>query len=125
MTFHTITPAVGTVCRCKAKAGLSRSPQPPYTNTIVITAEVESGFIVKITLFHSAAFQFPRARHHFSRAAHVMGAAIPIVLQPGAFVWFEKTQGSLMKVLPVPGWWPMKQSAVRVHFLRCGGLLND
>ncbi|GFW84303.1 uncharacterized protein TNCV_1131721 [Trichonephila clavipes] len=30
-----------------------------------------------------------------------------------------------MKVLPVPGWWPIKQLAVRVHFLRCGGLLND
>ncbi|GFT75197.1 hypothetical protein TNCV_2245311 [Trichonephila clavipes] len=30
-----------------------------------------------------------------------------------------------MKVLPVPGWWPMKQLAVRVHFLRYGGLLDD
>ncbi|GFX69660.1 uncharacterized protein TNCV_1770291 [Trichonephila clavipes] len=30
-----------------------------------------------------------------------MGVAIPNVLQPGTFVWFEKTQGSLMKVLPV------------------------
>ncbi|GFU18927.1 uncharacterized protein TNCV_1700381 [Trichonephila clavipes] len=28
-----------------------------------------------------------------SRAAHVMGTVIPNVLQPGAFVWFEKTQG--------------------------------
>ncbi|GFV61428.1 uncharacterized protein TNCV_2898031 [Trichonephila clavipes] len=39
-----------------------------------------------------------------SRATHVMGAAIPNVLQPGAFVWFGKTQGLLMRVLPVPGW---------------------
>ncbi|GFW18523.1 uncharacterized protein TNCV_1221841 [Trichonephila clavipes] len=30
-----------------------------------------------------------------------------------------------MKVLPVPGWRSMKQLAVRVHFLQCGGLLND
>ncbi|GFT79344.1 hypothetical protein TNCV_3275701 [Trichonephila clavipes] len=27
-----------------------------------------------------------------SRAAHVMSATIPDVLQPGAFVWFESTQ---------------------------------
>ncbi|GFW50905.1 hypothetical protein TNCV_3591871 [Trichonephila clavipes] len=31
-----------------------------------------------------------------------MGAAISNVLQPRAFVWFEKTQGPLMKVPPVP-----------------------
>ncbi|GFX57337.1 e3 ubiquitin-protein ligase RNF13 [Trichonephila clavipes] len=84
---------------------------------------------LKTTWFHSAAVQFPRARHHLkteaSRAAHVMGYAIPNVLQPGSFVWFEKTQGLLMKVLPVPGWRPMKQLAARVHFLRCDGLLDD
>ncbi|GFS60139.1 uncharacterized protein TNCV_2826611 [Trichonephila clavipes] len=50
---------------------------------------------------------------------------MPNVLQPGAFVWFEKTQVPLVKVLLVPGWRPRKQLAVRVHFLRCGGLLND
>ncbi|GFV25291.1 uncharacterized protein TNCV_4642521 [Trichonephila clavipes] len=54
-----------------------------------------------------------------------MAAAIPNVLQLGVFVRFEKTQEPLMKVLPVPGWRPMKQLAVRVHYLRCGGLLND
>ncbi|GFV08395.1 uncharacterized protein TNCV_328291 [Trichonephila clavipes] len=51
--------------------------------------------------------------------------AIPNILQPGTFVWFEKTQRPLLKVLPVPGWRPMKQLAVRVHFLRCGGFLDD
>ncbi|GFT26507.1 uncharacterized protein TNCV_3603571 [Trichonephila clavipes] len=54
-----------------------------------------------------------------------MGAAIPNVLQPGAFVWFEKIQWPLVKLLPVPGWRPMKQLAVRVHFIRYGGLLNN
>ncbi|GFV85564.1 uncharacterized protein TNCV_3773881 [Trichonephila clavipes] len=54
-----------------------------------------------------------------------MGVAIPTVLQPGAFVWFEKTQGPLVKVLPVAGWRLIKQLVARVHFLRCGGLLND
>ncbi|GFV68008.1 histone-lysine N-methyltransferase SETMAR [Trichonephila clavipes] len=57
--------------------------------------------------------------------AHVMGASIPNVLQPGAFIWFEETQGPLMKMLPVSERWPMKQLAIRVHFLRCGGLLDD
>ncbi|GFS51745.1 uncharacterized protein TNCV_614081 [Trichonephila clavipes] len=59
-----------------------------------------------------------------SNAAHVMGAAIPNVLQPDAFVWFEKTQGPLVKVIPVPEWRPMKQLAVRMHFLGFGGLLD-
>ncbi|GFV20420.1 hypothetical protein TNCV_4141811 [Trichonephila clavipes] len=34
--------ALNEMCRCKAKAGLRRST--PHTNTIVITAEIESGF---------------------------------------------------------------------------------
>ncbi|GFV53599.1 hypothetical protein TNCV_436501 [Trichonephila clavipes] len=37
----------------------------------------------------------------------------------------RENKGPLVKVLPVPGWWPMKLLAVRVHFLRCGCLLND
>ncbi|GFY35686.1 e3 ubiquitin-protein ligase RNF13 [Trichonephila clavipes] len=60
-----------------------------------------------------------------SRAAHVMGAVIPNVIQPGTFVWFEKKHDPVVKVLPVPGGRPMKQLAVRVHFLRCGSLLDD
>ncbi|GFW48071.1 uncharacterized protein TNCV_2402581 [Trichonephila clavipes] len=59
-----------------------------------------------------------------SSAAYVMGTAIPNVLQPGTFVWFEKLQEQRVKVLPVFGWRPMKQLAVRVHFLRCGGMLD-
>ncbi|GFT23104.1 uncharacterized protein TNCV_1858491 [Trichonephila clavipes] len=54
-----------------------------------------------------------------------MGSTIPNVLQPGAFLRFEKTQWRIVKVLPVSGWRLMKQLAVRVHFLRCGGLLDD
>ncbi|GFU80365.1 hypothetical protein TNCV_3521391 [Trichonephila clavipes] len=33
--------------------------------------------------------------------------------------------GAPSEGLPVPGWRPMKQLAVRVHFLRCVGLLID
>ncbi|GFX12007.1 uncharacterized protein TNCV_2997911 [Trichonephila clavipes] len=47
MAPHSITPPVGAACRCKAKAGLRRSPRGLHTNTIVITAEIESGFVVK------------------------------------------------------------------------------
>ncbi|GFX70479.1 hypothetical protein TNCV_4474131 [Trichonephila clavipes] len=55
----------------------------------------------------------------------MMGSLIPNVLQPGAFISFEETQGPLMKVLLEPGWWSRKQLAVHVHFLRCGGILDD
>ncbi|GFU87120.1 uncharacterized protein TNCV_430241 [Trichonephila clavipes] len=84
-----------------------------------------------MTWFHSTAVQFPRARNHSKRRRRWVGVKgstrnrRPNVLQPGTFVWFEKTQWSLMKVLPVPGWWPMKQLAVRVYFLRYGSLLNN
>ncbi|GFV26657.1 e3 ubiquitin-protein ligase RNF13 [Trichonephila clavipes] len=132
MTPHNVTPAGGAVYCCKAKAGSRRSPRGLHTRTrlsSLLRLNVDSS--LKTIWFHSAAVQFPRTRHHSkrdgwtSRAAHFMGAAIPNVLQPGSFVWFEKTQGLLMKVLRVPGWRPMKQFALRVHLLRCGGLLND
>ncbi|GFX50443.1 hypothetical protein TNCV_770151 [Trichonephila clavipes] len=54
-----------------------------------------------------------------------MGAAIRNVLQPRTFLRFKKTQGPLMKVLNLPGRRLMKQLAVRVHFSRCGGLLDN
>ncbi|GFW66612.1 uncharacterized protein TNCV_1370451 [Trichonephila clavipes] len=44
MASHTITPAVGAMCRCKAKEGLRNSPRGL---TIVIAAEIESGFVAK------------------------------------------------------------------------------
>ncbi|GFW54325.1 uncharacterized protein TNCV_3702861 [Trichonephila clavipes] len=46
MAPHTIT-AVGVVCHCKAKAGLRGITGFPHTNTIVITAAIESGFVAK------------------------------------------------------------------------------
>ncbi|GFY10585.1 e3 ubiquitin-protein ligase RNF13 [Trichonephila clavipes] len=136
MAPHTFTSTVGAVYRCKAKAGLRRSPRGLCTrirlsSLCVLRLNLNSS--LKMTWFHSDEIQFPRARHYSkrgidgwaSRAAHVRGAAIPNVLQPGAFVWFEKTHGPLVKVLPVPGLRPMKQLAVRMDFFRCGGLLDD
>ncbi|GFU78908.1 uncharacterized protein TNCV_307491 [Trichonephila clavipes] len=75
MAPHTITPAVGAVCRCKAKAGLRHSPRDsPPKNTIVITVEIESGFAsLKTTWFHSVAVQFPRAWHNSKRRRQWVG----------------------------------------------------
>ncbi|GFW53463.1 e3 ubiquitin-protein ligase RNF13 [Trichonephila clavipes] len=130
MAPHTITTSVGALCRCKAKVELRRSTRGLHTRTrlsSLLRLNLDSS--LKTTWFHSAAVQFPRERHHSkqeaSMAAHVMDTVISNVLQPGAFVWFKKTQVTLVKVLPVPGWRPMKQLAVRAHFLRCDGLLDD
>ncbi|GFW93060.1 uncharacterized protein TNCV_3888011 [Trichonephila clavipes] len=104
----------------------------PHTNTIAITAEIESGFVTKEDRVSFRCSFLMRSTTPnggvdgwASRTAHVMGAAIPNVLQSDAFVWFEKTQGALVMALQAPGGQSMKQLAVRVHFLRCGGLLDD
>ncbi|GFW98208.1 uncharacterized protein TNCV_331601 [Trichonephila clavipes] len=64
MSSYTITPAVGVVSRCEAKAGLRRSPRV-YTRTrlpSLLRLNLDSS--LKMTWFHSAAVQFPRARRH-------------------------------------------------------------
>ncbi|GFU83784.1 uncharacterized protein TNCV_1694541 [Trichonephila clavipes] len=77
----------------------------PFTNTIVITAEVESGFVTKDDLVSLRSTTLNGDVDGWaSRAAQVVkGAVIPNVLRPGAFVWFEKTQAPLLTVLPVFG----------------------
>ncbi|GFW68185.1 uncharacterized protein TNCV_1880671 [Trichonephila clavipes] len=68
MTPLTITPAVGAVCRCKAKAGLRHSPQGLLTRTqlsSLLRLNLDSP--LKTTWFHSTAVQFPRARHYSKR----------------------------------------------------------
>ncbi|GFV75270.1 e3 ubiquitin-protein ligase RNF13 [Trichonephila clavipes] len=134
MAPHTITPAVGTVCHCKAKTGLRRSPRCLHTRTRLSShlklnlysslkrrpgsIPLQPSFLVRGTTPNGDIDGWA------SRAAHIMGAVISNALQPGAFVWFEKTHG-VVKVLPVPGWQSMKQLDVRVLFFRCGGLLDD
>ncbi|GFU00245.1 uncharacterized protein TNCV_802041 [Trichonephila clavipes] len=104
-----------------------------HTNKIAITTEIESGFVAKDNLVPfcysrvslcAAPLQTEASIGWASKAVHVMDAVIPNV-QPDAFVWFENTQWPLVTVRPVPGWRPMKQLAVHVPFLRCGGLLDD
>ncbi|GFU70267.1 uncharacterized protein TNCV_904091 [Trichonephila clavipes] len=76
MAPHTIMPAVGAVCRCKAKAGLRRSQRGLQKNEhgwhhSLLRLNLDSE--LKSTWFHSAAVQFPRARHHSKRRRRWMG----------------------------------------------------
>ncbi|GFV55487.1 hypothetical protein TNCV_3776741 [Trichonephila clavipes] len=54
-----------------------------------------------------------------------MSAAIPDVLPPGTMRWFGKTQGPVVKMLPVFGQLPMRQLALRMRVLLCDCLLDD
>ncbi|GFU88549.1 uncharacterized protein TNCV_4442261 [Trichonephila clavipes] len=99
MAPHTVTPVVGAMCRCKSKGRIETfTPGSPHTNTIVITTEIESGFVAKDDLVpfrccpvSSCVAPLQTEDECSSRAAHVMGTVIPNVLQPGTFIWFEKT----------------------------------
>ncbi|GFV35459.1 uncharacterized protein TNCV_3204911 [Trichonephila clavipes] len=65
MAPHTIPPAVGVVCHCKAKAKLRRSSRGLHTRTrlsSLLRLNLDSS--LKTIWFHSASAQFPRARHH-------------------------------------------------------------
>ncbi|GFX19582.1 uncharacterized protein TNCV_2074901 [Trichonephila clavipes] len=68
MTPYTITPVVVAVCRCKAKAGLRRSPWGLHARTrlsSLLTLNLDSS--LNTTGFHSAAVQFPHAWHQSKR----------------------------------------------------------
>ncbi|GFY18221.1 uncharacterized protein TNCV_2046271 [Trichonephila clavipes] len=74
MAPHTNTPAVGVVCRCKAQAGLRRSPRSLHTRTrlsSLLRLNLDSS--LKSTWFHSSTVQFPCARHHSKRRHRWVG----------------------------------------------------
>ncbi|GFV12447.1 uncharacterized protein TNCV_1792261 [Trichonephila clavipes] len=78
MTPHTITPAVGAMCRCKAKAGLRRSTPGIHTQTrlsSLLRLNLDSS--LKTTWFHPAAVQFPRVRLHPKRRRRWNGRRDP------------------------------------------------
>ncbi|GFV47987.1 uncharacterized protein TNCV_1544341 [Trichonephila clavipes] len=65
MASHTIAPAMGTVCRYKAKSGLRLLQWHLHTQkrlSSLLRFNLDS--LLKTTWFHSAAVQFPRAWHH-------------------------------------------------------------
>ncbi|GFW26797.1 uncharacterized protein TNCV_3623331 [Trichonephila clavipes] len=131
---YTITLAVGAVCRCKAKTGLRRSPWGLHTRTrlsSLLRLNLDSS--LKMTWFHSAAVQFSRAWHHSKRRRRWVGVKgstrngrrDPKCPSARRLHMVREDTGVPNEVLPVPEWRPMKQLAVHVHFLRCGGLLDD
>ncbi|GFS86273.1 uncharacterized protein TNCV_597371 [Trichonephila clavipes] len=74
MLPHTITPAVGTVCRCKEKAGLRRSPWGLHTRTLLsslLRLNLDSS--LKTSWFYSAPVLFPRVWHHSKRRHRWVG----------------------------------------------------
>ncbi|GFV48794.1 uncharacterized protein TNCV_3705251 [Trichonephila clavipes] len=74
MAPHTITPAVEAVCRCKTKARLRYLPRGLHTRTqfsSLLRLNLDSA--LKTTWFHSAAVQFPRARHHSKQRRRWVG----------------------------------------------------
>ncbi|GFU50829.1 uncharacterized protein TNCV_2495331 [Trichonephila clavipes] len=78
MAHHTITPAMGVVCRCQAKAGLRRSPRGLHARTrlsslLRFNLDSHTHTSLKTTWFHSAAVQLPCARHHSKRRRRWVG----------------------------------------------------
>ncbi|GFW55357.1 e3 ubiquitin-protein ligase RNF13 [Trichonephila clavipes] len=113
MAPHANTPDVGVEYHCKANTGLRRSPRCLHTRTRLLSllrlnldsslkTTLDSIPLPSSLLVHSTS-PIGAVDKCTLRATHVMGAAIPNVLQPGAFIWFEETQGPLIKELPVPG----------------------
>ncbi|GFW94412.1 uncharacterized protein TNCV_2701331 [Trichonephila clavipes] len=68
MAPHTITPAVGEMCPCKATTGLGRSTRDLHARTrlsSLLRLNLDSS--LKTTWLHSAAVQFSRPWHYFER----------------------------------------------------------
>ncbi|GFW76333.1 uncharacterized protein TNCV_1581121 [Trichonephila clavipes] len=77
MTLHTITPDVEAMCRCKAKAGLRRSPRGLHTRSRLPSLLRLNLYTSLMTAwFHSIAVQFPRARHHLKRRRRWVGVKV-------------------------------------------------
>ncbi|GFW75646.1 uncharacterized protein TNCV_4428291 [Trichonephila clavipes] len=129
MASHTITPAVGVMCRCKAKAVLRRSQ---HTNTIVITVGIESGFVAKDDLVPF------RCNPVSSCVAPLQMEASMGGCQRQHTKWAPRSQmsfsqapsyGSRRHRGPSEGatcaWMAADEAVGCTHFLRCGGLLDD
>ncbi|GFW42002.1 hypothetical protein TNCV_7101 [Trichonephila clavipes] len=90
---------------------------PPHMNMIIITAQIEYKFVIKDNPvpFHCSPISSCATPLQMEASlVGVMGTAIPDVLQPGALRWSRKTQGPVVKVLPVSRQWPMRQLTLRM-----------
>ncbi|GFU15512.1 uncharacterized protein TNCV_4126561 [Trichonephila clavipes] len=73
MAPQTITPANRSgVSRCKAKAGLRRSPRGLHTRLSTLP-RLNLNSSLKTTWLHSATVQFPRARHNSKLRRRMVG----------------------------------------------------
>ncbi|GFU41953.1 hypothetical protein TNCV_361011 [Trichonephila clavipes] len=97
-----------------------------HTNTIVITAEIESGFVTKDDLAPFRCSPVSSCADTTlnggvdglaSRAAHRNGRRDPQCPSARRFRIIRGRHRGLLKVvaLSVPGWWPMKQLVVRLR----------
>ncbi|GFW73823.1 uncharacterized protein TNCV_1542771 [Trichonephila clavipes] len=134
MAPHTITEAVEAVCLCKANAGLRRSPRGPHTRTRLSSLlRLNPDSSLKTTSFHSAADQFPHARHHTKRrrrCVDVKGSTrkrrrdhkCP---SDRRFLTVREDRGTLTE--GATSAWMAADEAVGCTraFLPCGGLLGD
>ncbi|GFU91515.1 uncharacterized protein TNCV_2542831 [Trichonephila clavipes] len=144
MVPHTITgtpyhqwyhiPVAGAVCRYKVKAGLRRSPRGPHTKTrlsSLLTLNLDSS--LKTIWFHSTAVQFPHAWHHSKQRHRWVGVngctrngrrdpKCPLARRLRMVL--EDT-GAAGKGATCACMAADEAVVVRVHFLRCGGLLDD
>ncbi|GFU83730.1 uncharacterized protein TNCV_523241 [Trichonephila clavipes] len=134
MTPNIITPAVGAVCRCKAKVGLRRSPLVLYTRprlSSLLRLNLDSS--LKTTWFHSAAVKFPRARHHSKRRILWVGVKCsarngshdPKCTSVKRLCMIREDTGASNEGATCAWRRTRKQLAVRVHFFLCGGLLVE
>ncbi|GFW32523.1 uncharacterized protein TNCV_676811 [Trichonephila clavipes] len=134
MAPHTITPYVGTVYHCKAKTGLSRSSRGLHTRTrlsSLLRLDLDSS--LKTSWFHSAAVDFPRAWHHSKRKGRwvgVMGSSRngrcdPKCPSARCLRMVREDTGGPNKGTTCTWMAADKGVGCIVHFLRCGGLLDD
>ncbi|GFU19610.1 hypothetical protein TNCV_21731 [Trichonephila clavipes] len=101
---------------------------------IVTTAEIKSGYVAKDDLvpFRCSPVSL-RARYRFKRRRRWLGVKgsthngrkDPKCPSTRRLRMVREETSALVKVLPVPGWRPIKQLAVRVNILQWGGLFDD
>ncbi|GFY36002.1 uncharacterized protein TNCV_4843741 [Trichonephila clavipes] len=109
MTPHTITPTMEVVCRCKAKAGLRRSPtgRPgsiPLQSSFLVSGTTPNGGVKDSTRNGHRNPKCPSSRH-LRMVREDTGAPSECT----TCAWMTADEAI----------------AVRLHFLRCGDLLDD
>ncbi|GFT25766.1 hypothetical protein TNCV_1517551 [Trichonephila clavipes] len=99
-----------------------------HTYTIVLTTEIESRFFAKDDLvpFHCSPVSSCAAplQTEASMGSTRKGRRDPKYFSARRLLKIREDTGAHSEGDICAWWWPMKQLAVRVHFLRCVGLLN-